>query len=114
MSKAPLPEQLPGDFFVLVWDRDREVFILHVDDADRSSYMLGGEVPKLMLQFRLWGYADIGNRSIDMAKEFGAVQTIPEQNRTIALFNRDKNLATQLFKEEESRHAKYPDFIPPL
>lgn len=104
MAVAPLPTELPGEFFVLEWNRDLECYILHVDDGDGSSYNMGDEVSHLMLRFRLWGYEDIGNRTIDMAREFGAAQCIPDQNRVIALFDRTKG-EVDVF-EKEKRHAR--------
>lgn len=83
--RAPLPKALPGEFFVLAYDRDRSTFILAVDDADHSNYNLGGDVTTLMRHFRTWGLSDIGTRAIDAAREFGAVQAIPAEDRVIRL-----------------------------
>lgn len=88
MALARLPKELPGRFFVLQWDRDAEVFRLFLDDLDNSNYNLGGDIPKVMMRMRVWGIEDLGNRTIDLAKEFGSAQCIFTQNRVIALFDR--------------------------
>ena len=93
MAKAPLPETLPGQFFVLEWKMDRKGYTLHVDDAQRSSYWLGGDTNQLLLRFRLWGCKKIGTQALDLAREFGAVQAVMGQNLVIPLFDRspDRN-----------------------
>ena len=101
MALAPAPVELPGSFFVLEYDRDDKVYILHVDDEDGSSYNLGDNIPYLMMRFRLWGCQDAGNRTIDMVREFGAAQCIPGQDRVIALFDRDKTELDVFSKERQ-------------
>lgn len=86
--RAPLPTALPGQFFVLAYERDRGVFMLVVDDKDASNYNLGGEIETVMRHFRTWGLSDIGNRAIDAAREFGMVQAIPAEDRVIRLSGR--------------------------
>ena len=81
--QAPLPTVLPGKFFVLAYERDRDTYVLVVDDADASNYNMGSDVPTLMRHFRTWGLPDIGNRAIDAAREFGVVQVIPAEDRVI-------------------------------
>lgn len=108
LKVVPLPEQLPGAFFVLVWERDEERFVLYVDDADQSSYQLGSDIARIMMLFRLRGLKDIGNRSIDIAKEFGAAQAIPAQDRVIPIYDRNPRRAL-VWKEEESYAGYLPD-----
>lgn len=84
-AKATLPRELPGSFFVLAWDRNREVFVLLVDDRDGSNYNLGGDIQVAMTHFEAWGHKDIGCRALDAAYEFGMVQAIPAENRVIQL-----------------------------
>jgi hypothetical protein len=88
-QKAPLPKELPGDFFLLEWNRDLQSFIIHLDDDDASSHNLGGNIQAVMMRFKLWGLKAIGNSAIDIAKEFGAAQAIPAQNRCRAVFDRE-------------------------
>ena len=107
MPRAPLPDALPGEFYVLEWDRDGERFVIYVDDEENSSYDLGGEVQDAMAAFRRWGLKDIGDRSIDMAREFGIVQAIPSQGRTLAIFDRDANNKRTVKFEEENPYARY-------
>lgn len=109
IGAPPLPEKLPGDFFVLEFDRDRERFTLIVDDADETSYNLGNDIQKVMMRFRVWGLVLLGDRVIDIAKEFGACQGIPSQDRAIPLYERPaaKALRTQRvdFSKEDSKYA---------
>lgn len=72
-GQAPLPEQLPGDVFVLTYDRERGVFVLTLDTETNPSYNMGGDIEKIRMQFRLWGHYRLGCDAIDRAKEFGTV-----------------------------------------
>ena len=110
MAKAPLPVQLPGEFFVLEWNKLRETFILHVDDAEKSSYNLGSDVQIAMMRFRVWGLEDIGNRAIDIAREFGVAQAIPKGNRVIPIFERFayKSRPAPEFKEDNGYAGTLP------
>jgi len=108
--KAPLPEVLPGAFFVLEYDRNSECFILHVDDEDETSYDLGADIPAIMHQMRRWNMFTIGCEAVDRAKEFGAAQAIPEhedKGRVIALFDR-KAKRRPLRDSEEKNYGNLP------
>ena len=110
--RSPLPASLPGDFFVLGYDRDRLTYILVADDADNSSYNLGREIPVIMQQFALWGLADLGNRAVDAAREFRLVQVIPHEDRVIRLHNPDLSGAAQIAQrlqeqEQEQGHVRH-------
>ena len=91
MARAPWPASLPGEFFVLVYDRDAERFRLYVDDAEVSSYDLGNDIQTIMRYFRqmeqIHGpdshYIDLTNRAIDIAKEFGTAQAIFKDRRVL-------------------------------
>lgn len=102
MAKAPLPETLPGSFFVLEYKRDRGGYVLHIDDEKRSSFWLGGTTSRLLMQFRLWGLEEIGASALDLAREFGAAQAIPGQDRVIPLFDRSPTKKPIEFKEGKS------------
>ncbi len=90
MAQAPLPEKLPGEFYVIEYRRAADKFKLYVDDGDKTTYDLGGNIPRIMLQFRLWGLKEIGNSSIDIAKEFGAANVGIESGKVIPMFERPK------------------------
>ena len=88
-DRPPLPRKLPGEFFVLEWDKFRGRFLLYVDDEERSSYDMGGNIQIIMRQFRqLWELDIIADRAIDTAKEFGKAQAILHDGRVIALYDR--------------------------
>ena len=87
-DRPPLPKTLPGEFFVLEWEKYRGRFVLHVDDEEHSSYDLGANIRVIMRQFKLWNHETVGNRAVDMAKEFGSAQAILHDNRVIALYDR--------------------------
>ena len=90
-THVPLPTSLPGEFFVLVWNRESQQFELHVDDEDQSSYQMGSDIPKAMAYFaNVLKLGQIGDRAIDVAKEFGAAQVMfrePEP-RVLMVFDR--------------------------
>lgn len=91
MGKVPLPKTLEQPFFVLEYDRQLKRYKLTVEGAhELESYNLGEDVQQVMLNFRLWGLEEIGNRAIDMAKEFGIVQAIPREGRVFSLHSRTK------------------------
>lgn len=98
-----------------MYERDRERFTLIVDDADQTSYNMGNDIAKLMIQFRIWGLAFLGDRVIDVAKEFGACQGIPAQDRTVALFERPQDVARVKNKIDFSKEgSSYAGFLPNL
>lgn len=108
MASAALPAALPGRFFVVEYDRDGERFRLYTDDKDKSSYLLPEDVQAVMRQFDLWGYKDIGCRAYDIAREFGACQAIPGDDRTIPLFDRRTRGMTRKLFEERPKHVTLP------
>ena len=100
MAEAPLPETLPGGFFVLEWDRDRHVFILHTQDEDFSSFNLGGDIQRVRFRFKMWKRKELGDRAIDVAHEFGACKASLEDGRVVALFERSRERHIE-FKEDD-------------
>jgi hypothetical protein len=90
MAKVPLPETLPGDFFVASYNEDTEEYTLHLDDGRGSSFRVGN-VAEAMLTLSRWGVEKLlAGRALDYAREFKApVQCIPEQGRAISLRNKD-------------------------
>lgn len=90
-GRAPVPEQMPGEFFVLEYDREGEGFTLHVDDEDHSTYDLGNDIAELQVLFRTRRTQDgaplqprqIG-QMIDIARELGMAQYIPQQGELVA------------------------------
>ncbi|RKX65559.1 MAG: hypothetical protein DRP42_04545 [Tenericutes bacterium] len=108
MAKAPLPKFIPGDFFVLTYTRGSGRYVLHLDDADGSSYNLGSNVDFILRQFELWGYEGIARDAIDRARTFRTVQVIPEQNRIINLFERPNERKRNVFdNDKDKRNAKF-------
>lgn len=109
-GQAPLPERFPGDFFVLEWNRDLEVYLLTLDDEDKSTYDLGEDVAAVQLAFQLRGYpVDKSNDLIDQAREFGASQYIPSpykriEDRVLPVIPREPKPVT-LFPPTEQEHG---------
>lgn len=87
-DEPPFPEKLPGEFCVIAYERDRERYILIVDDEGPSSYDLGGNIEFILQQFERWGRKKHLSDTLDLAREFGMAQGIFADNRTIALFER--------------------------
>lgn len=105
-TRIAVPEKLPGRFFVLLWDRDQEQFVLYLDNPERDSYKLGGNIPAISVIFKVRGIEALGNRAIDMAREFGKVQVIPDKDRVIPLFDRSAKYRNQLqFHDGEISNA---------
>jgi len=106
------PDELPGHFFLIEYDRETECFTLIVDDmidaSGASSYNLGSDMPELMLYFRLIGLEEIGNRTIDIAKEFGAAQAILRDGRVVPLI---EGAETNVDVFKESDNARIPAYI---
>lgn len=89
MAKAPLPEHIPGAFFVLRWRRDIETFVVELDDATHSSYDLGADPMTVVGLLRLRGFQKkFREQAVDIAREFGAAQCIPAGERVLPLFRR--------------------------
>lgn len=105
MPKAPLPDSLPGTMFILEWKRDRETFVIHVDDANYSSFDLGGDVQQVMLRFRLWGMKDVGDRAIDTARCFGGANVHIPTGRVVSVFDRDADRKRAVRFEEDEEHV---------
>ncbi len=105
-DRPPLPRTLPGEFFVIEWEKYRGRFVLHVDDEERSSYDLGANIQAIMRQFELWGHAKTGTRAIDVAKEFGAAQAILSDGRVIALYDNSEFKNPTLKFEDGQENAQ--------
>lgn len=80
------PTGLPGDFYVLEYDKNTEWFKLYSDDENQSSYELG-ELTPARRYLGLFGGPD-ADLAMDYAMQFGVVQVIPAQRRVILLHNR--------------------------
>lgn len=89
-----LPASLPGRYFLLLYDAVRKVYTLVVDDAvnggDNSSYSLGNDVQKIMLQFRVWDHYRLGCEALDRAREFRVAQAIFADGRVRAILPQPK------------------------
>lgn len=85
MAKAPPPRTLPGDFFVVTYDHDEQSYTMFVDDESHSSYNLGSDIEQVMRYFRTTNATELGYKAIDLAKEFGAAQAIPKEDRVFKI-----------------------------
>ena len=75
-----------------------------MDDADGSTFNFGSDVPRIIRWFSGLVLRAFGCRAIDSAREFGAVQAIPVQDRIIHLREMpsvNEQLAKALSKEPE-------------
>lgn len=113
-GRAPVPAILPGQFFVLEYNREGEAYSLHVDDADRSTYDLGADAAELQMLLRTRvAEVDGGalqpskvDQLIDIAKEFGMAQYIPQvgglvEDRVLPILPRDALHQTLKFKDND-------------
>ena len=101
MGKVPLPDSLPGDFFVVQYEEDMEQYKLFLDDGRGSSFLVGN-VQDAMTVLSVWGVDRLlAGRALDYAREFKApVQCIPSEGRTISFRNR-KDERKLVFAEEQ-------------
>lgn len=124
-GQAPIPDPLPGRFFVLEYDRESQSYTLFVDDEERSSYDLGLEIADIQAYF----HARLNDKQkpkypkrqiddwIDYARGFGAAQYIPRDGEhvpdtVLQLPPRRANQHTAWSWEElekEGSHAWRPD-----
>ena len=100
------PLQLPGEYFVIVWDRELVRYELQTDDAETSTYNLGGDTPKILAWLRRIDMLKIGSQALDQAREFGAAQAIPAQGRVVNLKEKPDTTRKLFEKEEENSNAQ--------
>lgn len=81
MARAPVPRTPPGSFFLVAFDRESGAYTLVVDDETHSSYNLGDDVAAVMAYFRHTAAPELGYRAVDLAREFGAAQVVPGEDR---------------------------------
>jgi hypothetical protein len=104
-NDLPFPKKIPGRFIVVSYSRDGGSYSMILDDEERSSYNLGSDIQKVMALFRGWGLEDVGFRTVDLAREFGAAQGILADGRVIALSPKTKDrTVSSLLAEKESAH----------
>lgn len=102
-GRAPIPDVLPGEFFVVEMEREEHSYILHVDDESKSTFQLGDDVEQIRSVFTARGYpAQQVNDMLDRAREFGACQYIPNPYEHI------EDRVIQLLP----RHAQPPPLFP--
>lgn len=116
-GRAPVPSQLPGQFFVLEYDREAGAFRLHVDDADHSTYDLPDDSASLQTLFRaLTTSAGVPlqptqiDRTIDIARELGMAQYIPTpgelvEDRVLSIIPRGPSQQGLQFDEDEDQES---------
>lgn len=106
MARAPIPTSIPlKTFFVLRWIPEVEEFVIHLDDATRTSHLLGGYSPQVVRQLTWWTLPKmLATRAVDAAREFRAVQVIPTQDRVINLIPRGahRDVVAELLAQTEA------------
>lgn len=84
-GRVPIPQELPGQFFVVEFDREDRSYVLHLDDEGRSTFHLGEDVEQIRPVFTARGYpARMVDDMLDRAREFGACQYIPSGHEHLA------------------------------
>src|ERR1035441_6069183 len=114
MPTAPFPRTLPGDFYLLVYERDLDTFTIHLDDSDKTSFALGSDVTKVMQRFKYWGIPKLGNETVDLAREFGMAQGIFSLQRSIPIFERPSEKAQSVKWEDGEDGQKKFEALPSL
>jgi hypothetical protein len=104
-----LPVELPGRYFVIMYDPRRKAYTLVADDVQGaeppSSYDLGGDMDRILMQFRIWGHYAIGCEALDRAREFRVSQAIFADGRVRAILPKPKQLIVNPHDERKQRHA---------
>lgn len=109
MAKAPLPDVLPGAFFVVVWNRDAERFSIEVDDESHSSYDLGPDPVAVVKALRLRGFEEtFREQAVNLAREFGMTQCIPATERVLPIHSRVAVTPALEFEESPDAYARGP------
>lgn len=101
------PVPMPGEFYVLEYDKTTEWFKLYTDDENQSSYDLG-ELPAARRYLTLFG-GSVADLAMDHAMQFGVVQVIPSQRRVISLHNRVVHVDLFAKANQDACHS-----LPPL
>jgi hypothetical protein len=106
------PDQLPGRYLVMKYNRETEAFVIVLDDADHSSYNLGSAVGPITIRMEnVWRLAPFFvTRIMGMARTFKAVQAVFADQRIIALIERShrKINAFQHEVEDADDYAAIP------
>ena len=109
MAKSPLPNDLPGDYFLVVYDADTGEYLLVLDDEDGTSHNLGAEMTQIVRYFSRINYSALGNRAVDMAREFGAAQAIKKDGRvTKARSMSQRDTRSDVFQDSERKSNELP------
>lgn len=106
MARAKLPVEIPLTFFVLRWIPEIERYVIHLDDAKRSSHDLGHYAPQVVRQLTWWRLPKmLAERAVDAAHEFRAVQVIPRQDRVINLIPRgaQRDVVAEMLRQIEEQ-----------
>lgn len=99
-DEPPFPDELPGEFCVIEYQRDYERYVLIVDNESMSSYDLGNDIEFVLTQFKRWGRKPLLSKTLDLAREFGAAQAIFSDGRTIALFDRNDRRGNVVIRDD--------------
>jgi len=111
VAKANLPQTLPGNFFVIVYDTDYESFVLVVDDEDHSSYRIGAVENAMCILSQLQVPGRVLSDALDVAREFGSAQAIPSQDRVIPIYDR-RPVKNALASKGVGTHGNRTNFWP--
>lgn len=96
------PLTLEDDFFVLIWERDTDVYILSLKDG-RSFEIGETEDARAFFKYHFENgkYAEIGQRGMDSARNWYVAVVIPEQNRCFGVETEESQSEyDRLFKTE--------------
>ncbi len=117
MARARLPDAIPGPFFVLRYDKEREVMSILMSETE--SHAIGEVVTAdgglqfnptaASHQLQRWGVDKfVANDAIDQALEFRSVQVIPREKRVINLIRRGSNVRDDLLAQAFAIHDERP------
>ena len=117
MARAKLPTAIPGPFFVLRYDKEREVMSIWMSDTE--SHAIGEEITPdgdirfnptaASHQLQRWGVDKlVANDAVDQALEFRSVQVIPREKRVINLIRRGSSVRDELLAKAFAIHDERP------
>lgn len=98
------PRSLESDFFVLIWDREEDVFILSLPDG--RSYELGNAQSTLIYFNNVLQLGMLGERAMDSARNWYTSIVIPKDNRCFRAETKESQTDYQrLFQTEPDPFA---------
>lgn len=93
------PETIEGSYFLLLWDRDEDNYILSLIDG--RSYELGTAERTLTYLRNVLQLGMLGERAMDSARNWKVAAVLPSENRCFGVETKESVPEYQRFFEVE-------------